>query len=217
MLTCTGEFFHDMLLLDMANGVDDNHWMCSAANPTKYLLYMDILGGLTERHTTEKYPEKFKAAAMAIAEAGERSSSCGYVYDTLAKLCSVLEIKSRVGIDAQIAYQSGDLFTLKRISNEILPELKNRMSAFHECIYVQWMAECKANGFEVLDQRIGGYIYRIRTAIRRINLYLDGKIDCLEELEEDRLTYDCRPNDEIGETEVFCDNRWIPMFSASGV
>ena len=216
MLTCTGEFFYDMLLLDMANGVDDNHWICSAANPTKYLLYMDILGGLTERHTTEKYPEKFKTAAVAIAEAGERSPACGYMYDTLAKLCRVLEIKSRVGVDAQIAYKTGDLTTLKKISNEILPELMARLSVFLDSIYVQWMVECKANGFEVLDHRIGGYIYRVRTAIRRINLYLEGQLDCLEELEEERLTYDCRPNDEIGENEGFCDNHWIPMFSTSG-
>lgn len=217
MLTCTGESFYDMMLLDMANAVDENHWICSAANPTKYLLYMDVLGGLTERHTTAEYPEKYRLAAKAISEAGERSPASGYMYDTLAKLCRVLEIKSRVGVEAQKAYKSDDRATLKIIANEILPELLVRMSDFHESIYVQWMAECKANGFEVLDHRIGGYIYRIRTAIRRINQYLEAQISSLEELEEDRLTYDCRPNDEMGENEGLCDNRWIPMFSASGV
>ena len=70
---------------------------------------------------------------------------------------------------------------------------------------------------EVLDQRLGGYESRVRTAIRRINLYLAGQIDKLEELEEERLTIDCRPNDEIGDNEIYCNNFWIPAFSASGV
>ena len=69
----------------------------------------------------------------------------------------------------------------------------------------------------MLDQRLGGYESRVRTAIRRINLYLAGQIDKLEELEEERLTIDCRPNDEIGDNEIYCNNFWIPAFSASGV
>ena len=143
-----------MLLLDKANIVYENHWMGSGANPTKYLLYMDVLGGLAERHTTEKYPENSRQAAELIAQAGTRSSSCGYMYDTLAKLCRVLEIKSRVGVDAQIAYKSGDKQTLKNIADKILPELLERMITFCDNTYAQWMAECKANGYEVLDPRI---------------------------------------------------------------
>ena len=79
------------------------------------------------------------------------------------------------------------------------------------------MAECKINGYEVLDHRLGGYEARIKTAIRRLNLYLAGELDRLEELEEARLTIDCRPGDELGETEVYCNNFWIPAFSASNV
>ena len=215
MLSCTGESFCDILLLDLSNSVDENHWACSAGNPSKYLLYMDILGGLAERHTTEKYPAKYAQAAKAIAEAGNRSAGCGYMYDTLAKLCSVLEIKSRVGVDAQNAYKSGDKEALKKIADEILPELLKRMIAFHESTYTQWMAECKANGYEVLDLRLGGLESRIRTCIRRIHLYLDGQIERIEELDEKRLTLDCRPNDEIGELETMCHNFWTSHFSAS--
>lgn len=217
MKVCTGESFEDMLLLDKANIVYENHWMGSGANPTKYLLYMDILGGLAERHTTEKYPENFRIAAELIADAGKRSPGYGYMYDTLAKLCRVLEIKSRVGVVAQTAYKSGDKETLKNIADKILPELLERMITFRDSTYTQWMAECKPSGYEVLDHRLGGYEARIKTAIRRINLYLAGELDRLEELEEKRLTIDCRPGDEMGATEVYCNNFWIPAFSASNV
>ena len=37
----------------------------------------------------------------------------------------------------------------------------------------------------------------------------------LEELDEKRLTIDCRPNDEIGNYETYCNNFWVPAFSAS--
>lgn len=215
MKACTDESFQDMLLLDKASIVYENHWIGSGANPTKYLLYMDIMGGLAERHTTDKYPENFRKAAELIAQAGKRSPACGYMYDTLAKLCSVLEIKSRVGVEAQKAYKSGDKDTLKKIADDVLPELLQRMIAFHESTYIQWTAECKANGYEVLDLRFGGLESRVKTAIKRIHLYLDGEIDRLEELDEKRLTIDCRPNDEMGDTEVYCNNFWVPAFSAS--
>ena len=215
MKVCTGESFQDMLSLDMANWLSDKHWICHASNPSKYLLYMDILGGLAERHTTEDYPAKYAKAAEAIADAGNRSPNYGYMYDTLAKLCRVLEIKSRVGVDAQNSYKSGDMETLRNIADKILPELLERMIAFHESTYTQWMAECKANGYEVLDLRLGGLESRVRTAIRRIHLYLDGQIDRLEELDEKRLTIDCRADDDFDDTEGYCNNFWIPAFSAS--
>lgn len=215
MLTCTGESFSDMMLLDKANNVDVGHWTCSGGNPSKYLLYMDILGGIAERHTDEGYPERYEAGAKLLYEAAKRSPSYGYMYEHIANLCQVLAIKSRVGVNAQNAYKAGDRAALKNIADEVLPELLKRFDAFHKTMYLQWMTECKANGYEVLDLRIGGLEARTKTAIARIHLYLEGKIDKLEELEEYRLTMDCRPNDEIGKHEVMCDNFWIPAFSAS--
>lgn len=215
LMACTGESFDDMMLLDKANNVDVNHWTCSGGNPSKYLLYMDILGGIAERHTDAGYPERYEAGAKLLYEAAQRSPSCGYMYEHIANLCKVLAIKSRVGVNAQNAYKAGDKDTLRKIANEVLPELLRRFEAFHNTMYQQWAIECKANGYEVLDLRIGGLESRVKTCINRLNLYLDGKIEILEELEEDRLTMDCRPNDEVGKHEVMCNNFWIPAFSAS--
>lgn len=215
MLVCTGESFQDMMLMDKANNVDVGHWTCSGGNPSKYLLYMDILGGIAERHTDEGYPERYEKGAKLLYEAAERSPSLGYMYEHIANLCKVLAIKSRVGVDAQKAYKAGDNETLKQIADQVLPELLCRFDAFHKTMYEQWTKECKANGYEVLDLRIGGLESRTKTAIARINLYLEGKIDQLEELDEYRLTMDCRPNDDVGKHEVMCDNFWIPAFSAS--
>lgn len=215
MLACTGESFSDMMLLDKANNVDLNHWTCSGGNPSKYLLYMDILGGIAERHTDEGYPQRYEEGAKVLYEAAERSPSCGYMYQHLANLCRVLAIKSRVGVDAQNAYKAGDREALRNIAENVLPELLKRFNAFHKTMYLQWTTECKANGYEVLDLRIGGLESRTKTCINRLQMYLAGEIDRLEELDEARLTMDCRKDDEIGKHETMCNNFWIPAFSAS--
>ena len=213
MEVCTGESFADMLLMDLANNVDDTHWTCSGSNPAKYLLYMDILGGIAERHTMPDYPEKYEKNAKILEDAAKRSKNLSYMYENLANVCSVLAIKSRVGVDAQAAYLSGDKEKLREIAETVLPELIRRMEKLHRSTFTQWMKECKINGYEVLDLRIGGLESRARTAAERIQMYLDGRLERLEELEEKRLTMDCRPNDEIGSNESLCSPYFSTVFS----
>lgn len=48
----------------------------------------------------------------------------------------------------------------------------------------------KAFGWDIIDMRFGGLMARIDTAMARLQDYLDGKIENLEELEEERLYFD---------------------------
>lgn len=217
MRICTGESFEDMLLLDRANSVDAGHWTCSGGNPSKYLLYMDILAGIAERHTTPEYPRRYEEGAKLLREAAQRSPALGYMYDNIANLCSVLAIKSRVGVNAQKAYLENDRETLAEIAEKVIPELINRMERFHKTVYKQWIKECKINGYEVLDLRIGGMESRARTAMERIRMYLSGELTTLSELEEKRMTMDCRLNDEIIGSETLCNNYFSAAFSPSTV
>ena len=50
-----------------------------------------------------------------------------------------------------------------------------------------WMHENKAFGWEVQEVRIGGIRARLNTCKDRLQAYLSGKLDCIEELEEDVL------------------------------
>lgn len=47
-----------------------------------------------------------------------------------------------------------------------------------------WLTYYKPNGFEVQELRLGGMIERVKRCRARLEKYLDGKIDCIEELEE---------------------------------
>ena len=65
-----------------------------------------------------------------------------------------------------------------------------RTEEFHKAFYVLWNKENKPQGWEVQDARIGGVIRRLYTCAERLKEYLAGKIERLEELEEEILPYD---------------------------
>lgn len=77
------------------------------------------------------------------------------------------------------------------------------------------MAENKPFGFEVQDIRIAGAVTRARSAAKRVKAYLDGELKALEELEEERLYFDCRQ--EPGVSLATGCNWWHYEVSASVV
>ena len=64
------------------------------------------------------------------------------------------------------------------------------------------MAEKKRSGFEVLDIRLGGVQARAKSAIRQIRDYLAGRLDQIEELEEDRLAYNNKTDEELEKNPI---------------
>ena len=52
-----------------------------------------------------------------------------------------------------------------------------------------WLKENKAFGLEVMDHRFGGVITRLERAANRLEDYLSGRIEQIEELEIQKLPY----------------------------
>ena len=63
------------------------------------------------------------------------------------------------------------------------------MRALRRAHRAHFFTEYKPVGWEVLDIRYGGAIMRLDTAKARLDDYLSGKIDHIEELEEQRLSF----------------------------
>ena len=84
-------------------------------------------------------------------------------------------------------------------------ELEKRVFEFYEKFRAQWRRECKQNGFEKHDIRIGGMMLRIRDCYRILQDYCDGKIAEIAALEEKILPF--RPNDLPGECTYY--NDWM--------
>ncbi len=162
------------------------------ANPTKYLFYNDVLKGMFDKHTNGDFPAFYKSCADELAALADKNSPFSYLFDVQAKLCSVLELKSTVGVELKEAYDKDNKEELDRLANRVLPEIRNRIESFYDAFRAGWMKESRPGGFDTQDIRIGGVLRRCLAAERTVNDYLKGKIQRIDELEWKRLYFDCR-------------------------
>lgn len=210
-----GASLADFLLLDKPNRTTENQ-PAIGLNPTKYLLYQDVMQGLFDRHVDPAtFPTFFSDTAKELRAAGERNKEYQYLFEYEAALCDLLAVKSVIGIDLRAAYLAGDRDKLAELVDTALPEVAARLTTFTDLFYDGWMRENKAFGFDTIDLRLGGLQNRIRTAEKRIKAYLAGKIDKLEEFDEPRLFFDAR-EDENADVNTFC-NTWSRIATASVV
>lgn len=216
LYACTGEYLSDLLMMDDPD-MPDGKFHRVITNPSAYLLYSDVLGSLYEKHCDPCYKEFYANYAKNLFAASERSKNHGYMYDLLAKLCSVLELKSCISAESYAAYQAGDREALRMIAEQTLPEITERLETFRAAVEVRWLTEYKVSGYDVLDFRIGGISARIQNAIRRISAYLNGEISKIEELEGERLSFNCLTEAELQKDPVLCWNIRAHQYSANNI
>jgi hypothetical protein len=142
--------------------------------------FNDYLDYTVKPGISSKYTE-LKAELYAIAK---KSRKFGYLFNTAAKLCEVLEIKYELGIKTRRAYESGDKNTLKSLAENDYKILSKRLREFGDVFEKQWFYDNKPCGFDVQDLRIGGITRRTDACRKRILDYVSGKIDSIQELEE---------------------------------
>lgn len=181
----TGLSWKEMLLLDRFDHIPgttkENR---EFANPSKMLFYQDVLVGVFDGEFEEG---ELNGYYVELAERLGRM--CGELFSYYALLARILSVKSDMGIRVRKAYLGGNRETLRKIAEEELPRMKALVAELRAQRERIWYREYKPNGYEVLDIRFSGVEARLRTAARRIKEYLDGKIERIEELEEERLPY----------------------------
>lgn len=188
---CIDADYQDFLMLDTPNFTPRNPAPgCGSRNPSKYFLHQDVLMGLFDKHQTEDFPAHFADRDVALREAGERNPRWKYLFDTMAELCHVLVVKTDVGVRLKKAYDAGDRDTLCEIAAVTIPEIQRRVDVFMKTFQKQWMTDNKVFGLDVIEIRIGALEKRLKVAIDRIQAYLDGQVDSLPELEQERLYFD---------------------------
>ena len=68
-------------------------------------------------------------------------------------------------------------------------ELEKRLTVFHQAFCDLWHKENKPQGWEVQDARLGGLMQRLATCRKRLQVYLAGELDKIDELEEEILPH----------------------------
>ena len=191
----TGANYDDFLALeglDNTPGVDDI--AMTSYNPSKFLMWQDILTGLCDKNI-DGLPLDAHYAALAerLKPACERNDRYNDMFCMNYWVAYTLAKKSEMGLRVTKAYQAGDKEELRRLAENELPELRKRMEALRACHMENWFQLYKALGWDIMDMRYGSLLTRIDSAITEIKLYLDGKLENLEELEEQRLDYNGKP------------------------
>ena len=194
-MDCFGISYKELLKIDqlaVPEQIDPNR-----SNPPcleKMALYNDVMLGIIDADLKDKGLVEKYIKDLAVLESVP-SNRFDYLFDTQKKLAALLCVKADLSIRIKAAYRSGDKAALAAIVNEDIPKTEELVEAFHQALRYQWHKINKPFGFEVQDIRMGGIKERLKTAAIRINAYLDGSIDSLEELEQEDLLYRHMGND----------------------
>ena len=206
-----GESFETLMLFDLPNAVATPETRKQATScPAKYLFFNDPLLGLLDRHMdAENVGAQYAEAAKKLYAA--KDSKFGYAIEALATLCDVLELKSTLGIELRAAYRAGDRDELKRLANEVIPEIIVRTKAHLKAFRKQWYAENKTFGFSTQDVRIGGLCERLSATAELVNMYLAGEVAKIEELECEAL-----PHWDCADGQYLVQNKY-PYIASPGI
>lgn len=160
-------------------------------NFSRSLLWQDPLFGRFDYYIREDiYTPHFAKVAEALEAAEKRNGEYGKYLGTRAMCARVMELKAALGFNIHKAYHAGDKAALADILNSTLPELKTRIIKLHARHRELWYEIYKPLGWEVEDLRYGALAARIDSVGYRLKAYLNGEIDSIPELEEERLSID---------------------------
>ena len=188
---CTGakfDDFYNMKYLDEVPG--SNAENLDQFNPSKYLMWQDILTGLFDKNIDglpldSHYAVLAKKFEAAAGNNGDYNDLFRFNYH----VADVLSVKSELGLRITRAYKSGNRAELKEYVEAVLPGLVQKVRNLRKCHMRNWFSMYKTLGWDVMDMRYGSLLIRIESAIEEITAYLNGQMDKLEELEEERLYY----------------------------
>ena len=157
---------------------------------SKVLMWQNILMGLFDANLGEADFQSHYAGLMeSLKQSTEKYPDFAYMFEFYYELANTLKDKAEIGIRLAKAYRSNDLEKLKALTNITLTNLMESVKKLRLAHRRYFYTEYKPVGWEILDVRYGGLIMGIDTAIARLTDFLDKKIDRVEELEEERLSF----------------------------
>ncbi|MBE6643713.1 MAG: beta-N-acetylhexosaminidase [Ruminococcaceae bacterium] len=190
---CTGGRVEDFENLELLDKTPDTLSLPdhSNYNPSKWIMWQDILTGLGDKNIEGvEMNAHYEMVEEKLKEAVGRNGRFDYIFEYSRRAAHVLAVKAEMGIRLVKAYKDGDKAELKRFADEYLPDLKERVLSLREYHKDCWFKIYKAFGWDIMDLRYGTLIMRITSAIEEVNDYLNGKLERLEELEEERRYFD---------------------------
>lgn len=175
--------YDEMCLLDEVNYPTEEKDYTKTYNPCKFLFYADPLIGVEEIAALPTYPKEYIKISKLLKPLCKRESDYSYLFDTMYALSRFLELKSYIVEELYYAYKKGDKKELGALTEKLKKSMP-RLNAFIKAYDTQWRKESKELGYEVQQIRMHGMKGRLLDIIHRLEKYLDGDLDKIEELEE---------------------------------
>ncbi len=179
-----GVSYDDMMKLELPEHPDGDEKGLSRS-----FLYNDPLVGVVDKHIEGLEVRDYYTDAVEALESVGDMGIFAPAHHTILKLTELLEKKTDFGIRLRKAYEENDRERLCEMAEEC-DEIVSRLRVLRDSHRASYMTYHKPFGWEVLELRYGGQMARFETAKIRINAYLAGEIERIEELEETRLRMD---------------------------
>ncbi len=183
----SGIAFDDFMVIDSPNDVVP--YEGTPRNPSKYMLYSDYFNDYLDYTVKAGGSEYYQQCAERLHVIAKQSRHYGYVFDCAAKLSEVLAIKYELGLRTRTAYEAGNKETLRSLAKNEYAQLIGRLETYLKAFEKQWMQENKPHGFDVQEHRLGAMLQRTKSCRRRLLNYVNGKLECIDELEEALLPF----------------------------
>ena len=158
------------------------------SNASIWALHNDLLIGMMDCHIPNDADEHYCKLYNRLLPLSEFDSQFSYIFRLYAALCNVMAGKTTFSKRLRRAYLAEDRQTMAAMQKE-LPVLKQKIEEFRRVFRALWMTDNKGFGFEVMDIRYGGMAARCQTVYDVLEDYLNGTIQRIYELEEERLPY----------------------------
>lgn len=193
---CTGgdmDDFWEFTWLDRPPGLEPET-RYRPANPSKYLFWQDPLTGLFDKNIEGLgMKQHYRNLAERLRAREAVNTEWNFLFRFLGHVASVLAVKAELGIELYQAYHADDRDQLRSYKDWVLPALIDEIDDLRKLHRQLWMEINKPLGWEVLDIRYGGLLARLDTTILRLEDYLNGRVDRIDELEQERLYYSGKP------------------------
>ncbi len=189
--TSAGACWEDFMNLDQLLYTPDNPapGRC-AVNASKTMLYEDLLMPLfSPALDSDAWVQHLHACVSKLENAARKDNDWKVLFASYSALARYLEEKMVLRQHLIQSWEEKNLEQLKAVAQEI-SKLQNTLRQFIQAFHSLWLWENKAAGLDVFDLRVGGQMQRLDTARERLEAYLAGRTQTLEELDEPWLPFD---------------------------
>lgn len=164
-----------------------------ALMPHKLLLYGDMASELFMGSVT-KDPQRLAryykelSEKYAVMQDTIRDGHLKGILNMYGHLAAALGSRCEAAVALHEGYKAKDAAIMDEAVRK-LNDFADHAKQLHCAAVMTWSRECKGQGMEIIDLRLGGVQARCQALIQRLELYRDGMIDTLTELDEPELPY----------------------------